>query len=182
MAENEWGVVGEEPMSQDWSVESESQLSGDWAIESETPASANGYGFAKPEEESTPIQSALAGAAQATLGISESIWRTPEVANRFLDAVDQFGKRNLPDWMNSPVMANPLHYIEKGFDVGGQHFKGTSDLANDISKTSESLNQFEPFAKISAKGQKADQALKTLIDTGDVNALGDVLTDPDAWA
>ncbi len=134
------------------------------------------------------IAKAAGGAvAQATLGISESVLRTPNTVNRWLDYWNEIGKdMGLPEWMTTPLVANPLDVLERGVTVGNQHFGGTTDAANALSRAQGLLAQDtetfgETFARLGEKAQQADQAFSAAVD-GDVEPLLEVLADPEAWA
>lgn len=132
-----------------------------------------------------------AGGVRATLGISESIWRTPEAIGRISDAINQglginklsgyLKEKGAPDWLVGTQ--NPLlNIMTKGVDVGDQHFAGTSDIADMVNKSQDILGEeFDTFRRINEKGHAADIAFDEALK-GNFNQLADVLTDPEAWA
>lgn len=131
------------------------------------------------------------GGVQATLGISESIWRTPEALSRVNDALIQglginklsasLKEMGAPSWVygtKNPV----LDILSRGVDVGDVHLQGTSDVADAVGRSTEILGgEFESFRRISEKGQAADIAFTTALK-GDLEPLSEVITDPESWA
>lgn len=131
------------------------------------------------------------GGTQATLGIAESIWRTPESIGRVSDAISQgLGINKLsatlkgmgaPDWLTGTK--NPaLELLSRGIDVGDTHLAGTSDVADAVGRSTEILGEeFKSFSRIAEKGRAADFAFTAALK-GDLAPLADIVTDPEAWA
>jgi len=127
------------------------------------------------------IKTMGAGAGQATLGISESIFRTPEAIQRHIET----GMNALPvaegikDFVKQ---GNPFGALARGFE--GTDITGANVVADEISNAQNELSQsgnFPAFERLSKKGQEADAAFKSAIN-GDMSKLGSVITDPEAWA
>lgn len=112
------------------------------------------------------------GAVQATLGLSEGIWRTPDAIAR----VSTAAQRVLPGVIGPQIIA----------DTFGLIAKATNPLADKISEAqkllAEDTDSFgDSFKRINIKGQQADAALSQAMG-GNLQGLGNVLTDPEAWA
>ncbi|MDZ7789737.1 MAG: hypothetical protein U5L08_04435 [Xanthomonadales bacterium] len=130
------------------------------------------------------------GASQATLGISESIWRTPDALTRGFEYLSETVERT-----GLPRMLNPVRGAEtisrafsEGVPVPGTDMRtyGANDAADAIGDATQSLTEDpetfgDTFARLQEKGQLADDALTGALK-GDLGKLGDVLTDPEAWA
>ncbi len=113
-----------------------------------------------------------AGAVQATLGLSEGIWRTPDAIAR----VSTAAQKALPDVLGPQIIA----------DVFGLVAKATNPIADKISEAQRILSDDpetfgDSFQRISIKGQQADAAMAQAIG-GNLQPLGTVVTDPEAWA
>ena len=131
------------------------------------------------------------GGTQATIGVAESIWRTPEAIGRVSDAINQgLGINKLsatlkgmgaPDWLTGTK--NPaLELLSRGIDVGDAHLAGTSNVADAVGRSTEILGEeFESFGRIAEKGRAADLAFTAALK-GDLAPLADIVTDPEAWA
>lgn len=131
-----------------------------------------------------------AAAGRGVLSISESIWRTPDAAQRVVGYV-----ASLPEQLGLPRYLNPIRgvqdairfFSEGQLPVGPKLFAGTTDVADRISDASNLLSD-DPetfgsaFADVNTLAKNTDQALTTLIETGDPQQLGQVLTSPEYWA
>lgn len=125
-----------------------------------------------------------AGAAQATLGVSESIWRTPDAASRLVGYL-----ASLPEKGGLPRAINPIRGVQDLIDIVGKGklpyfgklFSGTTDVAekvNDASKALQDRGTFgDAFADLSTASQNADLALAHAL-RGNGKPLADVVTDP----
>jgi len=135
------------------------------------------------EDNGGMFKAIASGAIQGTLGISESIWRTPEAINRWLEYANVVGEKiGLPQWMLEPRYPNPLEYLTKGIEIGGKRYAGTSDVADEIKRSREILTkEFDTFKRLANKGREANIAFKKA-GQGDLKPLGNVLTDVEAWA
>ncbi|MCF6327594.1 MAG: hypothetical protein L3J21_09930 [Devosiaceae bacterium] len=124
-----------------------------------------------------------AGIAQGTLGLGEAALRTPQSVNRILGSINEFGQfLGVPEWMTKKRFKNPIDVIEHGFKVGDFQIEGTTDAADKIRGSMQILPEmFEPFQVLSEKSQEADTAFQKAIK-GNFEQLGDVVTDPQAWA
>jgi len=128
-----------------------------------------------------------AGAIQATLGMSESILRTPSAARQWLEGMNEWGKKFLPQWMTEKVLPDPFQPIERGLWVGGKQIvAGMTDAADAIRESTQKLAKDpatfgETFNRIMTKGAEADQAFSKAVQ-GDIEPLANVITDPEAWA
>ena len=133
---------------------------------------------------------AAAGAAQAVLGISESIWRTPDAAQRMVGYL-----ASLPEMAGLPWYLNPIRgvqdvirFVSEGRIPGVERrIGGTTDIANRVAGAMDILTEDratfgDAFGDLSVLSQNADQALRTAVETGRVEQLGRVLTDPNYWA
>ena len=133
---------------------------------------------------------AAAGAAQAALGISESIWRTPDAAQRMVGYL-----ASLPEMAGLPWYLNPIRgvqdvirFVSEGRIPGVERrIGGTTDIANRVAGAMDILAEDratfgDAFGDLSVLSQNADRALRTAIETGRVEQLGQVLTDPNYWA
>ena len=125
-----------------------------------------------------------AGAAQATLGVSEAIWRTPDAASRLTGYL-----ASLPERAGLPWWANPIRGVQDTINIVGKGqlpyfgklFSGTTDVAekvNDASKALQDRGTFgDAFADLGAMSQNADLALAHAL-RGNGKPLADVVTDP----
>lgn len=128
-------------------------------------------------EKTTTIPKAFGGAAaQATLGMSESIFRTPDAVARHYDALVESGRAmGVPDWA---LPKTEELYVPDAINLR----KHANVVADEISKSQKILvENFDPFKALAAKSKKADTAFKQALD-GDTEKLQDVLMDPVAWA
>jgi GNAT superfamily N-acetyltransferase len=130
------------------------------------------------------------GAAQATLGISESIWRTPDSLTRGFEFLSETVERTgLPRMLNPVRGAETLsRAVSEGVSVPGTDVRtyGTKDAADAVGDATQTLAEGpetfgDTFARLQEKGQMADEALQGAL-SGDPEKLGQVLTDPEAWA
>ena len=131
---------------------------------------------------------AAAGAAQATLGVSESIWRTPQAASRVTGYL-----AGLPEQLGLPRWMNPLRGVQVAIDIVsegrlpyfGKLFSGTTDAADAVGNAGKLLQDEatfgSAFADLQRLSQNADLALAHAA-RGNGQPLADVLTDPRAWA
>ncbi len=132
------------------------------------------------------------GIEQATLGISESIWRTPDALTRGMQYLSETVERTgLPRELN-PVRG--LESLSRTVSEGGLRFgpggalatPSTNEIADQLDESTQMLAE-DPetfgntFARLQQKGQLADQAFQEALG-GDFGKLGEVLTDPEAWA
>ena len=139
--------------------------------------------------ESGFAKTAAAGAAQAVLGISEGIWRTPDAAQRAVGYLaGTIEKTGLPAYLN-PVrgVQDAIRIISEGrLPVGPKFMTGTTDVADRISSAQELLTDKETFgssfADLQTLAQNADKALATAIQTGNMSQVGQVITDPNYWS
>jgi len=117
-----------------------------------------------------------AAAAKATLGISESIFRTPDAIARHYDALVQSGRDlGLPEWA---LPKTEELYVPDAINLR----KHANIVAGEISKSQQLMvENFDTFKMLADKGKKADEAFKAAIG-GDTSHLTDVLTDVEAWA
>ena len=126
-----------------------------------------------------------AGAGQAVLGISESIWRTPDAAKRLVGYLAGIvEKTGLPRYLNPIRGAEDLINVlaEGRLPVGPKLFEGTTDVANRISNAQDILTKNTTvFGDLQKLGENADLALKTAITQGNVQQLGQVFSDPKYW-
>ena len=132
-----------------------------------------------------------AAITQATLGISESIWRTPELIDRYVGAAAQ----SIEDITGIPRNLDPIRGIQDivGFISEGRipgdidlGLSGTTELAGMVSDATRKLTEQpeifpEAFSRLAIKGQEADAALGDALK-GDFTKITGVLTDPEAWA
>ncbi len=132
-----------------------------------------------------------ASIAQATLGISESIWRTPDLIDRYVGAAAQ----SIEDITGIPRNLDPIRGIQDivGFISEGRipgdidlGLSGTTELAGMVSDATRKLTEQpeifpEAFSRLAIKGQEADAALGDALK-GDFTKITGVLTDPEAWA
>lgn len=130
------------------------------------------------------------GVAQATLGVSESILRTPEA----LSKVAESGARAIERTTGLPWQLNPVRGVQQLADFiasgkipgAAQRLQGTSDLAEGVSAAQAMLVEDTAtfggsFQRMAQKGHEADQALSALFQ-GDAAPIGAILADPEAWA
>ena len=117
-----------------------------------------------------------AAAAKATIGISESIFRTPDAVARHYDALVQSGRDlGLPEWT---LPKTEELYVPDAINLR----KHANIVADEISKSQQLMvENFDVFKSLSEKGKKADAAFKAAIG-GDTSQLPDILTDIEAWA
>lgn len=133
---------------------------------------------------------AAAGATQAVLGISDSIWRTPDAAQRMVGYL-----ASLPEMAGLPRYLNPIRgvqdvirFVSEGRIPGVERrIGGTTDIANRVAGAMDILAEDratfgDAFGDLSVLSQNADRALRTAVETGRVEQLGQVLTDPKYWA
>lgn len=128
-------------------------------------------------EDVTAVPKAFgAAAAKATLGISESIFRTPDAVARHYDALVQAGRDlGLPE---AVLPKTEELYVPDAINLR----KHANVVANEISKSQQIMvENFDTFKALADKGKKADEAFKSAIG-GDTSQLPDVLTDIEAWA
>lgn len=137
---------------------------------------------AEPEttllEDAGEIASAAgAGIVNATLGMSESVWNTPNAMKRGYGALySMIFQKELPDEYN------PISYISEGFTIGDTRFAGTSDVAEQISGAQKLLpGMSETFANVANAGREADVAFDGALG-GEFEKLGKTVKDPKAWA
>lgn len=131
-----------------------------------------------------------AGVVQATLGISESIWRTPDAAQRMVGYVaGQIERTGLP-WYLNPVrgVQDFIRILSEGqLPVGPKFMAGTTDVADKISDAQKLLSS-DPdtfgsaFADMVTLGKNADKALEVALKDGNVAPLAEVFASPEYWA
>jgi hypothetical protein len=123
------------------------------------------------------------GAAQATLGISESIWRTPEDIGRTLDGINKvLGIKAMSDWAVEKGWLPGIDVKEGGlWQEALGNWTNSTEIANRIAEANDDLLLFEPFNRMAKKGEQASAALESLL-SGDVDPVLDILSDPEAWA
>ena len=135
---------------------------------------------AKPDVGITDALKMLgAGATQATLGVSESVLRTPEAIQRHIENLTSALPEAPREFLNR---GNPFATLSRGME--GTDFGGANVAADEVSNVQESLvesGDFPVYTRLAEKGQQADRAFKAAIN-GDTSRLGGVLTDPEAWA
>lgn len=107
------------------------------------------------------LERLMAGAASGTLGVAESLWRTPEAAGRGIQGVSKtLGA--VPEWIPGFKAINPDDgVLTKGFEAGGIHFYGASDVADRISEVQKLLPQLHPaFRRNAEDNAKLDQGVR----------------------
>jgi len=152
------------------------------------PAPPPGFVLESPETDRggflAKAGTAGAGLSQATLDLSESLWRTPEMAKRVAGGVAELNERiGVPPVLNmARGVENALRPVAEGWSVGDARVPGWSDIANRIDESQQFLTrEFEPFRRLQEKGIAADRAIDAAM-RGDLKPLRQVLTDPEAWA
>ncbi len=161
-----------------------------WALAEVQDSSFEGdeQGVGEDEESVGNGKLLLAGGARATLGLSESVFRTPDAVARFGSLMNKVGSQNTP--FANPVAAWVTKIVGKGVEKtagliaegpeGG--LGGTSDIADRISASNKMLPEMFPaFEELDRKGVKATDAVDHALQ-GEFSKLGDVVTDPGAWA
>jgi len=121
------------------------------------------YMPAEPQDEGSWLgqfaETGAAGGIEGTLGMSEMIYRTPESASRYTrGAYRALQERGVPDWLNpfgAPTLI--LDKIAKGHDFGKFHAAGTSDVADEIGRSMQILNDTVPMFKEKAAGIEEGQ-------------------------
>lgn len=133
---------------------------------------------------------AAASVGQGVLGISESIWRTPDALQRMVGyAAGQLERTGLPRNLN-PVrgVQDAIRLISEGrLPVGPQLFTGTTGAADRISNATDALASDratfgDAFADVQTLAKNADLALANAAKTGQLGQLGQAVTDPAYWS
>ena len=125
------------------------------------------------------VKAGLAGAAQATLNLAESIFRTPEAVGRISKAGEQAA--GLPWW------SNPLGQLDDAMRLlSGAGAASPTNVADKIGEAQKILAENpdtfgETFQRLAQKGQAADAAFQSGLK-GDFSPILDIVTDPEAWA
>jgi|GEM_PF-2016474 len=126
---------------------------------------------------------------QSVLGLSESIWRIPDAAQRLVGYVaGAVEKTGLSPNLN-PIrgVQDVLQFFSEGqLPIGPKLFEGTTDFANRVNSAQQTLTKDtstfgESFADVQTLGKNADTALKTAVTTGDLSQIGQVVFDPRYW-
>lgn len=128
--------------------------------------------------------------ATGTAAVGEALMNIPGAVQRVVDgakdlADDAGRKMGVPEWMLErkfvgldDLTTKPL---AEGFTLGDQKFSGFNDIAaayKDLASMAKTPEGNKESARIKALAQRAQSdALR-----GDFNALGEVLSDPNAWA
>lgn len=128
-----------------------------------------------------------AAVSQGVLGMSEGIFRTPEVVNRMGKSAAN-KKPSLFEGALNPVQSFLLPKAGEMFSAvaGPVADNLTTPIANKISDASDMLAQDpgtfgDSFARVSQKGQQADAAFGALLQ-GNAVPLIDIAADPEAWS
>lgn len=133
--------------------------------------------FLEKNAESTTLEQFGAGATNALLGMSESIWRSPDALKRGYGAL--YGivtGKDLPD------QYNPISYISDGFSIGDTKIEGTTHLADQIDDSIDLLGSTaQPFKDVANKGNETNEAFDKLLE-GEFDPLKEVIQDPDTYA
>ncbi|KPK66552.1 MAG: hypothetical protein AMS21_01980 [Gemmatimonas sp. SG8_38_2] len=144
------------------------------------------YMPAEPQDEGSWLgqfaETGAAGGIEGTLGMSEMIYRTPESASRYTrGAYRALQERGVPDWLNpfgAPTLI--LDKIAKGHDFGKFHAAGTSDVADEIGRSMQILNDTVPMFKEKAAGiEEGQKAWERFLEEGDVALLWEAAKNPD---
>ena len=129
------------------------------------------------------LESTGAGVAMGTLGVSEMALRTPDSLLRYREFLNDVGGGTVDLGVLGQVLTAPsraLGALAEGFEIGGFSQAGTTQAAEGVARAQGILtDEFEPFRRIAAASQQADEALAAALQ-GDMSPLGDVLTNPDA--
>lgn len=133
-----------------------------------------------PSRDIRDVPSAFgAGAAQGALGIIESVLRTPEAVERALGGIgDLIGAPKTREQLK------PLYDpITEGFEVFGHSVPGLNDLADKIHVAQATLAETRSaFKRNALLAQQADKAFENLINTGNIEDIGEVISNPVAWS
>lgn len=141
------------------------------------------------EIESNFATVAAASVGQAVLGVSEGIWRTPDAAQRAVGYLaSTVEKTGLPAYLN-PIrgVQDVLQFVSEGrAPIGPKLFAGTTDVADKVNDAQKILTDKptfgSAFADVQTLAQNADKALATAVKTGNLQQMGQVLTDPNYWS
>ena len=140
--------------------------------------------------ESNFAKTSAASAAQAVLGISEGIWRTPDAAQRAVGYLaETVEKTGLPRYLN-PIrgVQDVLRFVGEGRIPGVTEGRGgTTTIAGQIRASQKLLGEDTStfgtaFADVQTMARNADQALATAVKTGELQQVGQIITDPQYWA
>lgn len=131
----------------------------------------------------------LAGAAQGSMGIAESVWRTPEVLGRGInylgDTLSMITGSDKPSKIVKSLNAfDPeTGIITRGATILGQEFSGTSDAADTIRASVELLPRLsESFKRNADLGEQANQAFQDIVSKKDPSKMIEVLSNPESWS
>lgn len=117
-----------------------------------------------------------AGLAQATLGVAESVWRTPDTLRRGLNLGVQ-GQRDagMPLHPIVSAMQALLGFSAPAFTQGADKIRSAQKVLTDRSTFGDA------FADLNLLGQNADVALKAALD-GQGKPIAQVVADPRYWS
>lgn len=139
--------------------------------------------------ESNMAATTAASLGTSVLGLSEGVWRIPDAAQRGVGYLAETLERTgLPQYLN-PVrgLQDLIRLVSEGALPTGYKFgAGTTDVANLVKGSTQLLTDDTQtfgtaFADNAKMAQNADKALKTAIETGQLQQLGQVLADPQYW-
>ncbi len=131
---------------------------------------------------------AAASVGSAVLGISEGIWRTPDAAQRAVGYLAETVERTgLPRNLN-PIrgVQDVIRFISEGRVPAVGSMGGTTNIADQVNDAQKILTDKETFgsafADVQTLAQNADKALATAVQTGNLEQIGQVVTDPNYWS
>lgn len=136
--------------------------------------------FKGPSNDIRDVPAAFgAGIQQGAMSVAQSALRTPEAIERALGGIgDMIGAPKTREQLK-PI----IQPIAEGFKAFGHEIPGLNDLADKIHVTQAALAQNKKAFKTNALlAQQADHAFESLLTTGDAEEIGDVITNPVAWA
>ena len=135
------------------------------------------------------VPNAAAGVVTGTLGMSESIYRTPEMLGRGVNALGEtlsYVTKNpkIKEAVSKMNILDPeTGMITRGGEIFGKKFSGSSDLADSIHVANTLLpalgGAFERNAKLA---KEADEGFNELIEKGNPKKLLNTVLNPSAWA
>jgi hypothetical protein len=144
------------------------------------------------DDQPGPVATGVAGGISGLLGLSESIFRTPEAIGRgvnFLEdtayRVNQFLRRNLAPWApelpddRGPLIDTENDVVIKPFTTAADAIAGARESLADPALADTPIGR--PFRRIAELGQEADTAFRSLIADRDPTQVKELLSQPEAW-
>lgn len=130
----------------------------------------------------------LAGIGGGTLGVSESLYRTPEMVGRGINSIGETlstvtGNQKIKSTIEKYNAFDPqTGTITRGSTILGKKFSGTSDVADSVHLANEILPDLLPaFQRNQKLSQDFEDGFEELLSTGRSKKLLDTVLNPSAW-